>query len=247
MRFGFLLLLMPVFLVACKRDKTPEQESAVHTNSINVHVNFNGVPFQMDSVYTFIDGTKIQFSTLKFYVNNVKSGNLLLKEYALFDWSLNPTKLISEAGDLPVSNQLLFNIGVPSSVNHNDPSLWPTNHPLNIMVANDMHWDWNPGYIFLKIEAKADTILDGITNLDHLLTYHIGMDANFLPITLTGANWQSVGNVSTLNLSLDLNKVFNTSTNPIDVKTESTTHSAPGQEVLTTKVLNNFAGALTLE
>lgn len=247
MRIGIFSILFVFSMVACKREKTPVQQDTPHVNSMNVHVKFNGSTFSMDSIYTFSDGTKIQFSTLKFYLNQVNSGSTLLADYALYDWSVHPTKLFSKVGDLPQSDLLTFNVGVPSLDNHSDPSTWPSNHPLNIMLANDMHWDWNPGYIFIKIEAKTDTLVDANVVLNHNLTYHVGMDANFLSKNFSGVSWQTSGKASVLNLALDLDEVFTNTSQPVDVTSEHTTHSASGQEALTSKVLHNFGAALKLE
>lgn len=247
MRIVFLLSFLFPVLIACKRDKTPEQAVDTHVNKLELHAKFNSQVFNLDSVYTFSDGTKIQFTTCKFYLSNITCGSQVLADYALFDWSVNPTLIFQKEGILPNSDTLNFGIGVPSTVNHNDPSVWPSTNPLNILIANDMHWDWNPGYIFIKIEAKADTLVDGNLNLNHLISYHVGMDAFYLTKQLTGANWQTNGTISSLNLTLDLEQIFANPSNLIHINTEHTTHSSPGEEVLTGKVRDNFVAAMALE
>jgi hypothetical protein len=117
---------------------------------------------------------------------------------------------------------------------------------LNIAIANDMHWDWNPGYIFFKIEAKVDTIVDGVTNCDHNLVYHVGTDSYFTTKTITGFNWSENGSASKdALLKLDMKNFFENGSNPIDVKTEFTTHSMASQSVLTEKARLNFAASIS--
>lgn len=47
-----------------------------------------------------------------------------------------------------------FAVGVDSSVNHDDPSLWPVSHPLAPRTPS-MHWGWNGGYRFVAYEGKT--------------------------------------------------------------------------------------------
>lgn len=248
MRFqwNFLVVVMIAF-TSCKHAKTPETETVQHTNEVYLNPYFGTNLLSLDSVYTFANGYKIQFTDLKCYISSFSAGSILLRDYALFDYRLHQNKLFSVTGAAPVTDSIAFGVGVPAAVNHNDPVSWPENNPLNITVSNDMHWDWNPGYIFIKLEAKVDTIPDGVTNLDHLLTYHIGTDAYYSTTSFTGASWNLSGNKHTLQLKLDMEAIFNRSGNEVDIRTEFITHSAPGQEVLTEKIRTNFVAAISLE
>ena len=110
-----------------------------------------------------------------------------------------------------------------------------------------MHWGWNPGYIFVKIEAKADTIADGNDIFDHNVVFHVGLDANMQTLDYANLNWLALGNdVHELQFGLDLATFLQGSTQSIDLQTEYSSHSAPGQEALTLKVMENFKEALTL-
>ncbi|MNY21557.1 hypothetical protein D3C86_1551140 [compost metagenome] len=140
-------------------------------------------------------------------------------------------------------SSIQFGIGVPGDINHNDPSLFPAANPLNIAIANDMHWDWNPGYIFIKVEAKVDTIVDGITNCNHNLVYHVGTDSYFTSKTIANLSW-SGSNIRESWLKIDLKNFFENPGNEINVKTEFTTHSTPAQTNLTEKARQNFAASI---
>lgn len=47
-----------------------------------------------------------------------------------------------------------FSIGVDPSVNNDDPSKWPSGHPL-APKAPSMHWGWTSGYRFVALEGKS--------------------------------------------------------------------------------------------
>ncbi len=168
-------------------------------------------------------------------------------ESALFDYRENGTLLFREESTLiadgDFTGTLNANLGVGPNVNHLDPSAFDNASPLNILNANDMHWDWNPGYIFLKIEAKVDTIQDGVPLFNHNVVYHIGLDENLQTVEFQNIQWTKVGDESRVELIVDLNEFLN-SPNIIDVKTESSSHSSSGQEALSAKVIANFSEAL---
>jgi hypothetical protein len=115
------------------------------------------------------------------------------------------------------------------------------------MIANDMHWDWNPGYIFIKVEAKVDTLADGVDNFDHFVIFHIGTDPLIQTLNFTSVNWISNGNgLYTLPLKLDMQKFLQNGAQTIDLKTEHSSHTMAGQEVLSLKVIQNFKDAISL-
>ena len=248
-------LLTPLFLgivlfSSCNHDKVPDDSgnaSVEPENTVLFNAYFGNQTLYLDSTYTFSDGNKIQFTTLKCYFSEIKSGSGLLTNYSLYDLSNSASWIIASSTILPSSDSLSIGIGVPSTENHADPSSWPSSNPLNIMNANDMHWDWNPGYIFIKIEAKADTIPDAILNTDCLLTYHIGLDSNYTTLNLNNANWQTNGSAKQLKLKLDLENVFRKAGNEVNFSTEQTTHSAAGYEILTAKIRDNFNASISLE
>lgn len=248
-RFSLLALISLVTLFSCNKDKNQSGHGDVlfEQSSLKMKPVFGPADLALDSVYTMSNGFQIQFTELKAYFTDIQSGGNVLKDAALFDFRLTGTQVFQVAQQ-PVFNptSIQFGIGVPESINHNDPSAFPSANPLNSIIANDMHWDWNPGYIFFKVEAKVDTIPDGITNCDHNVIYHVGTDPYFTAKTISNLQWlepYSGSHVATL--KLDLKNFFEHSGNAIDVKTEFTTHSAPGQEAVTEKARQNFAASIS--
>lgn len=243
------ILALLVFLVSfsCKKKKDDVVDTpAVQQSRLSLKPVFGSENILLDSVYTMSNGYQIEFLEVKAYFTGIQSGGSVLKDAALFNFR-ETGSLVFQANQVVSSpTSIQFGIGVPSSVNHNDPSTFPNTNPLNIAIANDMHWDWNPGYIFIKVEAKVDTIVDGVTNCNHNLVYHVGTDSYFTNKTISNLNWSAVS--STLNeawLKLDLKNFFETPGNSIDVKTEFTTHSMASQNTLTEKARQNFAASIS--
>jgi hypothetical protein len=248
--FSILALLAFAGLFSCKKDKTPSVDEDVVTEQTCLRMKpvFGPTDMVLDSVYTMSNGFQIKFTELKAYFTDIQaSDGTTLRNAALFDFR-ETGNLIFQA-DQVVANpsSIQFGIGVPQSVNHNDPSVFPASNPLNIAIANDMHWDWNPGYIFFKVEAKVDTIVDGITNCDHNLVYHVGTDPYFTTKTLSNLNWSTSGGVHLAWFKLDLKNFFENGASLIDVKTEFTSHSMmPQQSGITEKARQNFAASISV-
>lgn len=244
--FPILALLVFVTSFSCKKKKDDVIDTPVFQQSkLSLKPMFGSQTIQLDSIYTMSNGYQIEFIELKAYFTDIQSGGSVLKDAALFNFR-ETGSLIFQANQV-ISNpsSIQFGMGVPSSINHNDPSLFPASNPLNVAIANDMHWDWNPGYIFFKVEAKVDTIVDGITNCNHNLVYHVGTDTYYTSKTITSLNWSAVS--SMLNeawLKIDLKNFFENSGSEINVKTEFTTHSMTSQSTLTEKARQNFAASV---
>lgn len=248
--FPILALLSIVTLFSCnKEDDMSSKKGYPDPNppgtALRLNPVFGGLGLRLDSVYTLSNGFEIKFQELKAYFTDIKSDGNLIIDAGLFDFRQNGGLVFNTFAGIP-GTELQFGIGVPSSINHNDPSLFPNSNPLNIAIANDMHWDWNPGYIFFKVEAKVDTIVDGITNCDHNLVYHVGTDDYYTSKTLPLVNWTfSDSNSKFVSLKLDMKNFFENPGNEIDVKTEFSTHSMASQSALTEKARINFAASIS--
>ncbi len=237
-------------ITSCKKDKQDDTpvETPVVQLQMDLYPQFGTETMKLDSVYVTDEGYKIKFTTLKCYLENVRYGSTVLKDACLFDYGTNGTYLFKADGTPSAFPGLSTNIGVQSSINHNDPSAWPTSSALNILNANDMHWGWNPGYIFVKIEAKADTLVDATDNFDLNVVFHAGTDAFMRDTTFSAITWVKQSDVLYKGtMKVDLLEFLRGNTNPIDLKSEYTSHSAPGQEPLTGKVVDNFKYALSVE
>ncbi len=243
-----LALLLFTGLLSCSKKKVdePEDPPIVQQSRLSLKPMFDSEVLYLDSVYTMSNGYKIRFLELKAYFATIQAGGSVLKDVALFDFRTSGNRIFQANQVVSDPASIQFGIGVPSSINHNDPSLFPNDNPLNIAIANDMHWDWNPGYIFFKVEAKVDTIVDAITNCNHNLVYHVGTDNFYTTKSVSGLQWTPIA--SGLNeawLKIDLKNFFENPTSPIDVKTETSTHSTSAQAALTEKARQNFAASIS--
>ena len=93
-----------------------------------------------------------------------------------------------------------FGIGVDTSVNHADPSLWTTNHPL-APRSPSMHWGWAAGYRFVAVEGRTGTSMNNIFQI------HALGDNNYFKQTVNTTG-SLVGNTLTINLNADYSQAL---------------------------------------
>jgi len=236
-----------LFLVtSCKKDDVaPPSTQYLQIDILPTYANIGTMPMNLDSVYTTPEGYQVKFTDVKFYSSILKNETNSLLQAALYDLRETGVLMLRTPGDYAKFTNLQGFIGVDSVLNHSDPSAFPNESPLNISNAGPMHWGWNPGYIFMNIEGKVDTIPDGINNLDHSFSFHIGTDLYRRDFSFTTLNWLKISESERkLNLKLDLWKFLHNSANSINLKTEFLTHTASGQQPLTEKVISNFQQSL---
>jgi hypothetical protein len=243
----FLIALISAFTSCKKEDQPKENPSDLVKEILEIKVvpYFSSSLLDLDSVYTTNTNFKVQFFDLKCYFSNLKNGTNQLASIGFFDFPVTGTQFLTVENDYTKFSNLSFNVGVDSTDNHADPSAFPLSNPLNIMIAGEMHWDWNPGYIFIKIDGKADTIPDGITNMNHFFSYHVGKDENRIPLSFSQISWKSSGeNKKIATIKIDMAQFFQ-GPNNLDVRSESKTHSEAGKEALSLKIIQNFASSLS--
>lgn len=245
--FFYTLIILVIFVSCKKKDPQPLPVDNYLKITIQPTYLFDGTQdVMLDSVYTTPEGYKVKFTDIKFFLTKMKNGNNELFESAILDYRATGNLLYRAIGDYTKFGNLQGYIGVDSVLNHSDPSAFPNESPLNISNAGPMHWGWNPGYIFINLEGKVDTIPDGVNNLEHNFSYHIGTDLYRRDFYFSNVNWQTVSATEKVfALKLDLWKFLHNPISPIDLKTQFLTHTAAGQQTLTEKVISNFQQALT--
>ena len=133
-------------------------------------------------------------------------------------------------------NSLSTLIGVDSSINHSDPSAFPNESPLNISNAGTMHWGWNPGYIFISVEGKVDTLASASSTFDKNFSFHVGTDSYLGSKNFSNINWQAQQDHEYhFDLKLNMQTFLNSSTYQINLSNEFITHSSSSQEIITNK------------
>jgi hypothetical protein len=243
--FLFYLFLL-AGLVSCKKDKPTPIETTKSYVEITVQPTYNSSNLFLDSIYLTTEGYKIKFTDLKFFGTTLKNGQNSLAQVGFFDFAFSGNNFLKVEQDVNLFSDLQFILGVDSLINHNDPSTFSNDSPLNISNAGTMHWGWNPGYIFISVEGKADTLQDGIENYNHNFSFHVGTDDYLQTKSFSAINWvKTASNTHTFALQLDLFDVICNGLDPIDLRTEFLAHSSSLQTALTLKFGKNFKSALT--
>ncbi len=254
------MLSCSFFIVSCKKEGcTDSQAENFNPNAneddgsctyasdllqINVNPKFGAQNFYLDSAFVTSEGYFVKFTDLRFYISDLKNGNDVLCDAALYDLRETQHRLISKSGDFSKYSSLTGNVGIDSAINHDDPSAFPNDSPLNISNAGLMHWGWNTGYIFISIEGKVDTLSTG-NNFDHSFSFHVGTVQFLDSLDFENLTWTPTSDGHKLDWTLDLQAFLDNSQSAIDLKNEFLTHSGSGQLLLAEKVKNNFLIALT--
>jgi hypothetical protein len=244
MRTLYFLILSGFIFYSCDK-KQPEPEPQDTFISLSVQPKFGAANLFLDSVYTTVEGYDFKILDFKFYMTDIKNNSNQLAEAVLYDFRENGKTALRTIGDPTKFTNLQGSIGVIESLNHDDPSAFPNESPLNISNAGPMHWGWNTGYIFIVIEGKADTLNDGNPVFDHSFSYHIGTDTYLGDFSFTNLTWVKNSTYEyELPLKFEFDKFLQNNGQNINLKTENLTHTAAGQQVLTQKVNQNFKEAL---
>lgn len=247
----YILFTGLLIFTSCKEDDPKPDDSSepvVQKARVNLLPTYNGQAFDFNTNYTTQEGYTIEFTKLNVIMTNFSHDGNELFTSGVYKFEDNSKLLWEGPVDYSKFPSMTANIGVPDTENHEDPSARPSSDPLNILNTDDMHWGWNPGYIFLMIEGKADTSAsqNGQDIINFL--YHVGKDEFLTEVSLQNLTWTEVNSsLNETNLYVDLYKVFDGDTADVDIKTERSSHTNPGQEPLSHKVIANFASAISTE
>jgi hypothetical protein len=118
-----------------------------------------------------------------------------------------------------------FGIGVDTTVNNDDPSLWPTNHPL-APRSPAMHWGWAAGYRFVALEGKTGTSMNDVFQV------HALGNVNYYKQTISTTGYQ-IGADLTININAD----YSQSLKNISVNLNLFNHGETGEAAT---LLTNF-------
>lgn len=219
------------------------------TVSLEIIPVFDGTPLALNEDYINITGDRLQFTELKLILTDIKLGNQMVSDAAYYDISNGNAMITTDEAVEPGSySGLEFTIGVGGDRNNGDPSQYEPGHPLSFDIAGNMHWSWNTGYIFYKIEGRYDSLnTQGSGTPSELFLYHLGM--NEYRKTWSDPNYsldiiEEQDNV--IQLELDIAKVFYDATDTIYISSgEDFTHTGPNQETLNIKLSELFPNILS--
>lgn len=244
------------FLQSCSDDNpvTPTTDNPVDV-SLRIYDMFGATPLTLNQKYQTSAGDNVQFSMIRFYLSEIALIDTLGREVPVSDHKISLVDFsettTAQQGYFAVTVKaapgkyrgVKFCVGVPFDENHKDAATQSA--PLG--PNSDMFWGWNPGYIFHRIEGRADS---ANTAVDFI--YHLGMDSRKLTVLLaelTGPN-RTVFNVNTtgantFSINADYGELFSVGLNPPSAMLlrsnpeERVTHSFGSAAVLADRVLGN--------
>jgi hypothetical protein len=217
-------------VVSCKKDKdTKTTEPAPNPTTVgSLKINFENkvdiAPLEFGKNYFNQKGDSFTVSKFSYYISNIvvtKTDGSTFSEpesYHLVSHSSPATSLIT-IPNVPVGSykSIAFTIGVDSARNVSGVQ----SGDLSPVIASDMFWSWNTGYIFLKLEGASPK--SGAA--DKSLIYHIGGYGGVYKtqrnVTLNFGTSNAVVNQnssSSIYITANANKLFG-GTNIIDVST----------------------------
>lgn len=227
------VLAAAILLTACNEEQPvvpvdPELRIAIsHT--------FDGSPIAINNVQYETAANTIGVSTLSYYLSGFEF------KKADGSWVTLPDSFMLVRGELNLKDTLSFKdlpkgaytgvrfmLGVDSLTNHADPALWPNEHPLSLMQGGLMHWSWNAGYIFLKLEGRYKRN-DG--RIDGLFSYHIGRDDLANTYTFYDINFNFNEEVVDLKLNFKVDRFFESPHAHVISDSSGFTHSSFGDDV----------------
>jgi len=233
-----LMLVLGIFIWnACGDDRA-------ETTNVDLQFDFrlNGETLELEKTYQ-LNGTTVQFDIARFYVGGIElqptTGNA-----AIFDDRYILVKAEEnnyEVGDVDFADyeKLKFYVGVAPELNSQSEDDFTTrvaNDPLAVQDPS-MHWNWNSGYKFIRIDGQTDTDGDGV--VDTPLAFHIGSD-NFLRNLEYDLSTFQMGS-NTINFTLDMNQLYE----GIDLAVDWDTHT--GNNIPLAQLFTaNFEQALTI-
>lgn len=214
---------------------------------LNMDARAGTEAFTIGQLYTLADGRVIRINKARFYVSGMSitgdNGTVTLPDLYL---QYLPTQANYDLGEFTPGayQRIQFDLGVDSTANHSDPSLWPDDHPLSSSSPSFDHWGWNMGYIFIKIEGFVDASPNANELADDPFAYHIGT----LPFKETvpldfdrDLVVEDKGN-SILDLKIDVLKFFD----GLDMTTDLMTHTNDNMP-LAAQVADNVRLAISVE
>ncbi|MBX7152312.1 hypothetical protein K1X84_11760 [bacterium] len=191
------------------------------------------------------DGRKFNISDFRYYISNIVLKREDNTTYAISGKVVlaGPTQHTYELGEVPSGDYTGFSfmLGLDSTTNHSDPTLRDATDPLAIQSPS-IHWSWNSGYIFCKIEGLVDTTAAANGSADYDYFYHVGTDALKRTIEFNDAPFTVGSGENEIGLEFDLLTIL---TN-VNMRTENETHTF-NDLPLATKIADNWQDAFSLE
>jgi hypothetical protein len=246
---------------SCKHEIPIEPKNTDGTLVMKITPTAGGNPFAFNSQFSTLAGQNYDLSQLNFYMGNIylvaQDNSLVsLKDIVYVELSkpITPPYDSTVIGDHLIFNvkagtykAIQYGLGVPANLNGTkdstfNPNRYPNDHPLS--AYRGTAWPWAGGYMFAIIEGSS---YDS-TGQRHSLIYHPATDPLYTPVTMPLNLTVKSGETATLNLTLDVNKIFYQQPgdlNNIDLINEGLTKMEGDNQIkIARKLIHNLSTAL---
>ncbi|MBK8499112.1 MAG: hypothetical protein IPL52_09900 [Flavobacteriales bacterium] len=245
-------LVIITLLGACRTDEpvppTVEPSHDTATLRINVVPEWEGAPFALFQEYRAPYDYRFQVEMLKLYLSELRlvnsAGEAPVDVVHLLDLGDGPFVI-----DLAVPAGSWFGLrgglGLPYDLNHSDPALYPTGHPMS--VFSGMTWNWTDGYKFMVFDGRYDPDPQSTTPLIAGFSVHPGRDTCYTAVDLIPQlPFRTVNDSTTqLTLRIAVDGFLGTAADTVDVAVENQSH---GENVpLAMKIMRNVGRSMSIE
>ncbi len=208
---------------------------------LSLDINFvaGNQDFALDQVFD-VNGVATSFTTAQFYLSEVGVGENDNFEVPGTYLLVKPNQPPYEVGEVTAGHKhmLRFGVGVDTTVNFLDPTNYEQGHPL-APQSPSMHWNWNSGYIFIRLEGQIDANADGTP--ETLFECHVGGKMQYSPLVLE-VHHEANSVDSRIPVKVDVAKFFD----GIDLTTDNITHTMDNMP-LAMAIVNNLDKVFSVE
>jgi len=231
----FAALTLSIIMISCKDDEG--------TLTLEVNMISGDQELALDQDIS-VNGTIINLSIAQFYVGGVTlidgDDQESYDKYHIF----SPTDERLMLGDIDLDEtfeSLNFFVGVESSINSQSEMDFASRSLEDPLGPKDpqMHWNWNTGYKFVRLDGMIDT--DGDGTVDDQFRHHLGTD-NLLRDVELSIDRQFADGSNTVSLNFDLERLFN----GIDIVTDRFTMTGDNPTPAVAAA-NNLPSAFSVE
>lgn len=249
---GVAILALAVFVSSCNDDDDRDGTSLL---ILAFDPRYNGEEIEIGERFENLHGYPVEVTDMKFYISNIKLHNFgggsdrALSEIELIDIRENERTLQFMVPSESYSG-VSFDLGVPPNLNGTQnpdfmTSIYDPNHPLS--ESNGMYWEWQSGYRFFTFQGRCDTVGNAGELLPMNFAFHTGTDTLFRSLpTFSESVSLEPDEIKTISFSIDVDSIFASATDTIDLRYERQFHGSFEQLSLGIKAANNTAAAINV-